>query len=234
MTIDFTMARVLKAYPGAAARYQGESTEVPVLLQPVGVDPVAFQAYASTYVAALASVQLGSRLTLVLPWMTAVNAASAAPETAYRYRPFWRLRTPAVGGHLPPTAVAGDTIPNPNASPVVAWSGDEIVPTVPPDTLRPLLPPGYNPDLFTLSNGDLQPGGTFTPNYLAPFSRYDLDAEGDEFGLLVQPVGPARPWDFAQGAADANFAARYMENPYPPLGYLKQIGAFILTGERSP
>lgn len=234
MTIDFTMGRVLKAYPEAAARYQSVSTDLPVLLQPVDVDPVAANVAGpgGTALAALAPVQLGSRLTLILPWMVSPDGTQRAPETTYRYVPVWRLRPPSVG-HFPPF-----TPPVPatgNGGMAIAWLGAEIIPAAPSTISRPIIPPPYVlATAFVLSNGDLQPAPPVAPYYVAPWSRYELEAEGDEFGLLVQPTGPARTWDFAPGGLDANFAAQYLSNPVPPVGYLKPAGAYILTGERSP
>lgn len=234
MTIDFTMARVLKAYPGANDRYQGVTTDTPILLQPVDVDPTAANVTGpgGTYLAALAPVQIGSRLTLVLPWMVVPDGAQPAPETTYRYVPVWRLRPPPVG-HFPP--FAPPVLTTGGGGMAVSWLGADIVPTAPSAIFRPIIPPQYPlAASFVLSNGDLQPAPPISPYYVAPWSRYELEVEADEFGLLVQPTGPTRNWDFAPGGLDANFAAQYLSNPVPPLGYLKQAGAYILTGERSP
>lgn len=248
--IDFTMTRVLKAYPGAAAIYQNESTDVPVLLQPVGqpasgdvipfLDPGTGTAIPCP-LATFAPVQLGSRVVLLLPYMTNTSLQlPQAPETQYTYTPVWRTRSPVVAGrgqvgHALPSASPSSQIGNDTTHEVVvAWTSAPITPPAATAFATPLPPANSTPNAELLLYYDaMQPvfGAAYYP---APYTRIEVECEGDELALLVRPAEPARTWDFAPGGADANFAARYMENPVPPQGYWQQIGAYLLTGERSP
>lgn len=249
--IDFTMTRVLKAYPGAAAVYQAQPTTRPVLLQPVGPEPVADTILAldppdagvQTPLAAFAPVQLGSRLVLLIPFMTNTSLQlPAAPETQYTYTPVWRLRSPVSAGNKPrlghalPDEAPLPQIGSPTRHEVIpAWTSASFTPPASVAYLTPIPPPGSAANSkFLLYYDAMQPIYGPLPYYPTPYTRVELECEGDEFALLVQPTGGARNWNFTPGAADANFAGRYMENPVPPTGYLKQIGVFLLTGERSP
>ncbi len=249
--IDFTMTRVLKAYQGAAAIYQGESTDVPVLLQPVGQPSFGdtikfFEPDSATAVpsplATFAPVQLGSRVVLLLPFMTNPSLQlPQAPETQYTYTPVWRTRSPVsrsqqtqVGHALPVDAPLSQIGNEPRHELIAAWTSAAFTPPAATAFATPLPPAGSAPEAEFLLYYDAMQQLYNTAYYPAPYTRVELECEGDELALLVRPVAPAREWDFVPGGADANFAARYMENPVFPTGYQAQIGAYLLTGERSP
>lgn len=234
--IDFTMARVLKGYPGLVARYQGQQTTVPVLLQPVGLPPTDGEADGTVpQLATLAAVQLGSRLRLILPWMVAPEGTSGA-ETTYTYTPIWRLRSPvtAAGGSRLGHGVTQDAGAGLTKQLAPAWLGTPITPPAPSTVAYPREPANIALGAFRTYAGGLWSSTAPSPTYVAPFSSYELLCEGDEFGLLVQPTGGARAWDFAANAVDANFATQYAESPYLSPAYQEALGAYILTGERSP
>jgi hypothetical protein len=249
---QFTLANVLKPFPGFETVYQGASHANPVAF-PGGTDPRAGEVGISANLIAGHPIPLGAR---VLVWIPV--AVLAPTVTIYEYTFVWRLRNTRdyrvnavrrppfhFGKQRPgaPDSSVAPVVPRfviPAACDVVMYEqaepaafGSGVMRVVNQSyrigdgggQVEPLLPSG---GIGIFQQGVLDPN-TATPQGASDpiFQPIWMDAMGDELIILAKPQNVAGNWDFA--GTDLPFSNIYGTGNAAHAAF-PDVGIYVFTG----